>query len=206
MEEADTLTPLKEVATITASHAAEAIAKLTGQEVTAMVPTVRLVAIEEVLSEIDGIASVSSVVVVKVQGDVQGLLVFSINPNDAQLVVKDTIKQMAASIDPNQDQTVLREMANIVAGAVLSAIAKVLDLRLAQSPPVSTTDMLGAALDPFFAEFGTKFDKVLIQQSLFAIPARAVVLRLLAFIDPPSTNRMLKKITNRASSKDVANY
>jgi chemotaxis protein CheY-P-specific phosphatase CheC len=205
MKKANTLAPLKQVAIVAADHAAEAIAKLTGQEVTAAAPMVRLVAIEEVLDEIDDITSVSSVVVVKIKGDVHGLLVFSLDPDQAQLVVKDTLKQMAARISSNQDQAVLCEMANIVAGAVLGSIATFLALRLSQSPPASTTDMLGAALDPFLAEFGTRFDKVLIQQELFAIPARAVSLKLLVLIDPPSTERMLKKITNKVNSQNAAN-
>lgn len=206
MKEIDTLAPLKEVALIAADHAAEAITKMTGQGVTIAAPIVRLVAIEEVFSELDDISSISSIVVIKIQGDVQGLLVFWLNPDDAQVVIEDAIKQMAARIDPGQDQAVLSEMANIVAGAVLGSIATFLNLRLEQSAPASTTDMLGAALDPFLAEFGTKFDKVLIQQEIFAIPTRAASLRLLALIDPPSTDRMLKKINSKASLNDAANY
>lgn len=201
MKELGTLGPLKEVALIAADHTAEAITKMTGQGVTVAAPIVRLMAIEEVFSELDDISSISSIVVIKIQGDIQGLLVFWLNPDEAQLVIEDAIKQMMARIDPGQDQAVLSEMANIVAGAVLSSIATFLDLRLAQSTPASTTDMLGAALDPFLAEFGTKFDKILILQETFAIPARSVSLRLLALIDPPSTDQMLKKINSKASPR-----
>jgi chemotaxis protein CheC len=126
-----------------------------------------------------------------------GLLVFSLDPDQAKVVVKDTAQQQAVSVDASQDQAVLCEMANIIAGTVLTAIGTFLDLRLMQSVPVGTTDMMGAALDPFVAEFGAKFDKVLVQQEVFAISSQSASLNLLAIIDPPSTNLMLQKVNKK---------
>jgi len=204
MDATDALGPLKKVTAVTTDCAAEAIAKLTGQQVTTTVSTVRLVAIEEVLAEIGDITSVTSVVVVKIGGDMHGLLFLALNPGDARSITKDTIKQTLTQTYIDQDLNVLCEMTNIIAGAMLNSLSQLLDLRLEQSPPAGTTDILGAALDPFLAEFGTKFDKVLVQKEVFSIPAQGSSLKLLAIIDPPSTDRILQKI--KADSQNATNY
>lgn len=200
MHQSNLTDPLQEVAAIAAGNAATSLAKLTGQSVTPAVPTVRLVAVENILKEIGDVTRLQAVVVIKIQGDMQGLLVFSLDPDHAKVVVNDTVQQQAISLDTSQDQAVLSEMANIIAGTVLTAIGTFLDLRLMQSIPVDTTDMLGAALDPFVAEFGAKFDKVLIQQEVFAISSQAASLKLLAIIDPPSTNLMLQKVIKKVDA------
>jgi chemotaxis protein CheC len=197
MHQSNLTDPLQEVAAIAAGNAATSLAKLTGQSVTPAVPTVRLVTVENILKEIGDATRLLSVVVIEIQGDMNGLLVFSLDPDQAKVVVKDTAQQQAVSVDASQDQAVLCEMANIIAGTVLTAIGTFLDLRLMQSVPVGTTDMMGAALDPFVAEFGAKFDKVLVQQEVFAISSQSASLNLLAIIDPPSTNLMLQKVNKK---------
>jgi hypothetical protein len=57
--------------------------------------------------------------------------------------------------------------------------------------------MLGAVLDPFVAELGDTFDKVIIEQETFVIPAKGASLKFLAIIDPPSTATILQKIAEK---------
>ena len=195
MEDPKHIEPLKEVTTIAAGNAATALSKLIGQDITVVVPSVKLVNVEKVSQEV-GVAHVSAAALVKIQGDVQGILLFTLDPLDADGVSDSVIShQVPHGNYVDQDQSVLKEMVNIVAGAALNAMAKFLDLKLRPSVPDSTTDMLGAMLDPFMAEFGTQFEQVLILQEVFTLPKDAQSLKMLAVIDPPSTAKLLEQLT-----------
>lgn len=172
-----------------AEHAAKAMTKLSGKETIVAASTTELITIEEALKDINDVTRASAIVVIKIQGDIQGLLLFSIDPASAQVVIQDAIKQLTAGTYTDHGQTVFYEIANIIAGAMLSSMAKLLNLQLEQSPPTNTTDLL----DPFLAGFDTSFTKVLVQQNVFVISTRAASLNLLVIIDPKSTDRMLKK-------------
>jgi chemotaxis protein CheC len=203
---ADKLEPLQEVATIAAGNAATALSKLIGQDVTVTVPSVKLAAVEKILSEAGETANVSAVALVKITGDAHGLMLFTLNPNDAQDVATGTIHQQTTSAFADQDQAVLKEMINIVSGAALNAIAKFLELSLLPTVPASTTDMLGAVLDPFIAEFGASFESVLLLQEVFTLPSQGVSLKFLVIIDPPSTDTMLQKISEKVHGGNTANH
>jgi chemotaxis protein CheC len=202
----DKLEPLQEVATIAAGNAATALAKLIGQDVTVTVPSVRLAAVEKILSEAGETANVSAVALVKITGDAHGLMLFTLNPNDAQDVTAGTIHQQTTSAFADQDQAVLKEMINIVSGAALNAIAKFLGLSLIPTVPASTTDMLSAVLDPFIAEFGASFEGVLLLQEVFTLPSQGVSLKFLVIIDPPSTDKMLQKINEKVHGGYTASH
>ncbi len=193
------LEPLREVATIAAGNAATALSKLNGHEITVALPSVKLVKIEKILTEVGDVAAVSSVTLVRITGDIQGLLLFTFDPHDAQAMTTGIIGQQTGGAFDDKDQAVLREMVNIVSGAALSAIATFLSMDISQSVPAHATDMLGATLDPFIAEFGSAFETAFILQELFTIPVNGTSLKCIAIIDPPSTTKILQKMTEKLS-------
>ena len=200
MDQTMLLEPLQEVASISVGNAATALAKLIGKQVTVSSPSVTLVAVEQVSGTLGPAGQVSSAGLVKIQGDAQGLLVFSLDPTDAEAIAKGVIQQQTDAAFTDTDQAVFREMINIVGGTALTSLATFLDMELLQSIPASTTDMLGAVLDPFIAELGTEFEKVLLLQEVFTIPAQGLSLKLVFVIDPPSTTKMLQKITEKLNA------
>jgi chemotaxis protein CheC len=204
MESPQNIEPLKEVTTIAAGNAATALSKLIGQDVSVMVPSVKLVAIEKIIQEVGDTAHVSAAALVKVDGDVKGILFFTLDPLDAKDVAAGVIDRQVHGNYIDRDQSVLKEMVNIVAGAALNAIAKFLNLNLRPSVPDSATDMLGAVLDPLIAEFGVQFDQVLILQEVFTLPEEAQSLKMLAIIDPPSTAKLLEQLTVKVKFRNVA--
>lgn len=195
-DDAKKLEPLQEIATIAAGNAATALSKLVGEDVSVAVPSVRLTAVEKILSEI-GTAEVSTAALVKITGDVQGLILFNLDPKDAQDIATGVIHQQTTSAFADQDQAVLKEMLNIISGAALNAMSKFLDLTLQPTIPVSTIDMLGAILDPFTAEFSASFASVLLIQEVFTITSKDMSLKFLVIIDPPSTELMLQKVSQK---------
>lgn len=199
-----TLEPLREVTTIAAGNAATALSKLIGHDVTVAVPSVKLVAVERVLQEVGHIANLSTATLVKVKGDIQGLLLITLDPKDAKTVTTDVATKLTGQLYDGEDQSVLHEIVNIVSGAALSAMAGFLKINILQSVPASTTDMLGAILDPFIAEFGREFETALILQELFTLSANGTSIKCIVIIDPPSTAKMLQKMNEKIDPKHAA--
>jgi chemotaxis protein CheC len=193
------LAPLQEVTTIAVGNAATALAKLTDQEVTVSVPSVKLLSVEKVPAEVGPTTQPSTVALVRIEGDAKGILMFSFDPKDARTTAEQTNRQLTGGEFVDDHHAVLREMTNIVAGTMLSAIGKFLNLELTQSVPDSATDMLGAVIDPLTAELGADYDEVLVLQEVFTMPAQGSSLKLLGVIDPPSTIFLLEQLANKVS-------
>ena len=200
LDNPEALAPLQEVATIAAGNAATALSKLIGQEVPVSLPSVRLLQVEKVHEEVGPTNQLSTVALVRIKGDVTGLMLFSFAPDDARAAADRTNQEQTGGTFSDEKQTVLREMTNIVGGAVLNAIGTFLNLELMQSIPDTATDMLGALLDPFTAELGASYDKVLVLQDVFTIPDQGGSLKLVAIIDPPSTILFLEKLSKKINA------
>lgn len=199
------LESLQEVTTIAAGNAATALSKLSGHDVTVTVPSVKLVPIEKVLTEIGDVSHVSSATLVKIKGDIQGILLFAFDPHEAEAVAAGISNKQVDGAFDDEDQAVLREMVNIISGAALSAMATFLSMDILQSVPASATDMLGAVLDPFMAELGSEFETVLVLQELFAIPINGTSLKCIGIIDPSSTAKMLQKMAEKLDPTHATN-
>ncbi len=197
MDETHIIEPLQEIASIAIGNAATALSKLVGQTVTVAVPSVTLMGPETISSALGPAAQLSTAGVVKIEGDVKGLLLFSLDPADANSITEDVIGQQTSSTYQDIDQSVLREMVNIVGGATVSALGTFLDMELLQSVPASATDMLGAMLDPLVAEMGASFDKIMVLQTVCFISGRGVSLKFMVIIDPPSTTKILQKMAEK---------
>lgn len=204
LEETAALAAITEVGTIASGNAATALSKLIGHEVLVAVPTVRLTTVEKLSASLGPTNQVATAILVRIEGDVQGLLLFSLSPADAEAVSGKIAQQQTTTTFIDIDQSVLKEMVNIIAGAVLTAVSKFLDIRLHPSVPASATDMLGAVVDPFVAELGAQFEQVLLQQELFTIPSKGVSLHFSAIIDPPSTTTLLAKLSLKMAGTHAA--
>lgn len=206
MEDTAVLEPLTEIATIAAGHGATALSKLMSQQVTMTVPSVQLVAVEALSSMVGPASQVATAGLVKLEGDLHGLMLFSLSPTDADAVSKGVIDQQTTNGFNDVDQSVLREMVNIAGGAAVSSLATFLKVDLKQSIPASATDMIGAVIDPFMAELGGAYDKVLLLHEEFNIETKGINLKMIIVVDPPSTTTLLQKISTAVSGGHEPNH
>jgi len=205
MDKSQMLAPLQEVATIAAGNAATALSKLVAQPVSVSVPTAKLMDIEQAMKVLGPTQQVTSAGLMKLEGDAKGLLIFTLSPDDAEAMAQHIAKQHTSTPYNDVDQSILREVVNIIGGAALSALGTFLGMHLWQSIPGSATDMLGAVLDPFVAELGSSYDQVLVLQEAFTVTGEATSVKMLIIIDPPSTTTMLQKISEKLSGNRAAN-
>ena len=174
---------LREIATIGAGSASRALGKVVGQVVDVQVPSVQLVPIEKVPDVMGAADQVTTVIQVKIIGDVSGVVILFLNPKDGVALTKDASQGQPISF--------LEEITNIIAGAALAALGNFLEMNLLQSIPGSASDMLRALINEIVTELGSEVENILILEARFVIGAAQTQGRIYFLFDSVSTEKIL---------------
>lgn len=171
---------LREVANIGAGHAATALSHLTGRRIGVNVPELRIVRLEDVPELIGDPEDPLAAVLMQVLGDAPGRTV--------QLFPAATASRIAAillgrdHVDfpsgfGEMEQSVLKEVANILVGAYLSALSDFLGMVLVMSVPALAIDQAGAVLSSMYLDFAVEADYVLFIDTQLVVSEQAQPLR-----------------------------
>jgi len=124
----------------------------------------------------------------KVRGDATGNILILLPRKSVISVIRMlTGKRRAQSlILTEEERSVLRELANILASSYLTALSNLLGVPLIPSIPGLAFDMAGAVVDYLLIQLG-KAGEAMIIETEFASPENEVSGRLFLFLDPQST-------------------
>ena len=155
---------LREVANIGAGHAATALSQMTSRRIGVDVPEIRIVRLEDVPELVGDAENPVAAVLMQTLGDAPGRTV--------QLFPRGSASRIAAILLGREqvpfpegfgelEQSVLKEVANILVGAYLSALSDFLGMVLIMSVPSLAIDQAGAILSSTYLNFGEEADYVL---------------------------------------------
>lgn len=141
---------LREIGNIGAGNAATSMAQLIDQQVHMEVPIVNIVKFDEMMDIVGGPDKIIVGMFFEISGDLTGSVFFMLSVEEAERLVYQMTN------DPNlnlQGETVnplafsaLKESANIITGAYLTALSDFLNLSIRPSIPHLAVDMVGAIL------------------------------------------------------------
>ncbi|KOO46697.1 chemotaxis protein CheC [Priestia koreensis] len=141
---------LKEICNIGAGHAATALSTLLSRRIDMQVPHVKVVTFEEGMNLMGGSEQVVSSSFLRFEGDVSGGMFFLLSIEDATTFVQELLQDQKITFQqfPYNEMALsaLKEMGNILAGSYLSSFSDFTKLRLSQSVPSISIDMVGAIL------------------------------------------------------------
>lgn len=160
---------LKEIGNIGAGNAMTALSQMLQSKVDMQVPQVRLLEFSEVGAMVGGEEQLMVGVLLGVEGDITGSIMFLVELGAAKGLVKK-IMMGYESGQPGLDEmetSAMQEVSNIITGAYLNSLATLTNLCIYPTPPSLTVDMAGAILSVPAIEFGTLGDKILLIQSRF---------------------------------------
>lgn len=171
---------LREVANIGAGHAATALSQMTSRRIGVNVPEIRIVRLEDVPELVGNPEDAVAAVLMQVLGDAPGRTV--------QLFPGGSASQLAAMLLGRDDvpfpegfgeleQSVLKEVANILVGAYLSALSDFLGMVLIMSVPALAIDQAGAILSSTYLNFGDEADYVLCIDTQLSLSEKTEPLR-----------------------------
>ncbi|HLU26601.1 MAG TPA: chemotaxis protein CheC [Longimicrobiales bacterium] len=193
------LDALREVANIGAGHAATALSQLTRQRIMLNVPQIRVVRLEEV-AELTGVPDEAvAAVVMQVLGDLTGRAVQVFPGPTAQWIAEALLNRQGISFPDGfgeMEQSALKEAANILGAAYLSALSDFLGLLVLTSVPSLALDMAAAALTSGYLATGQLDEYVFCIETLFRVDELRNPLHahFLLLPDSPSLEVILRSV------------
>ena len=133
------------------------------------VPQVRLLEFSEVGDMIGGEEQIMVGVLLGVEGDITGSMMFMVQEDSARhLIQKITMGMLPEGTEfEEMGLSAMREVGNIITGAYLNSLSTLTNLKIYPTPPALTVDMAGAILSVPAIQFGIFGDKILMIQSQF---------------------------------------
>lgn len=165
---------LKEIGNIGAGNASDALSKMTDEKIDIDFPGMRAQKIKNIPETMGSRSKIHSLVRVSVDVEKENEV---INLGTLMLILdQESSKVLAGHLigeteDGNglsqQEESALKETGNILAGATLSAMTQLVDLKLDEGVPELKTDMLGAVMDEILLKMAKEEDEALVFQTEF---------------------------------------
>lgn len=160
---------LTEIGNIGAGNATTALSQLINTRIDMYVPKVQMLSFAELAEIIGGAETLVAGILLTLERDIDGSLLFVLEKNDARMMVHQLTGFGDADAEDfsELEMSALQEIGNIIAGAYLSAISSMTGLSIDVSVPSLAVDMAGAILSVPAIEFGKLGDYALLIESRF---------------------------------------
>lgn len=160
---------LKEVGNIGSGNAATALAQLIQEKINMEQPKAELVKIENISSIVGGAETIVTAILITLNGDIDGMMMFMLDDTSAShlsnILLKDINEETIKTEKLNE--SAIKESGNIIAGAYLRALSKLLNITIEPSIPYLSVDMAGAILSVPAIAFGKLGNDALIIETKF---------------------------------------
>ncbi len=193
------LDALKEIGNIGAGNAATALYQLLGEKVEMEVPKVSVTPIYDVPAFLGGPEVRVVGIYLKVFGTAPGSILFAMPLESAIGLLKALLPKRFESVNiedgfTEMQESALKEIGNIIAGAYLNALSNVTGLCFIPSIPAIANDMAGAILDSILAVLGTMGDYAVVIETQFKSLKKDIKGTFFLIPDPDSLKNLLQAI------------
>lgn len=187
---------MKEISSIGTSHAATALSKLLQKEIRITIPQVSILGYEDALDRIGNAEEIVAATLVKMAGDVDGLMLFLFNMDFANTVTEKLLGKSFSAFEEMDElaYSALEEVGNIIICSYINAFSQLVAVDINLSVPSSTVNMLGGILTVPIAEYGYETDKLMYFNADFVMEGKKLSDWLLMLPDIKSLNDILEKL------------
>lgn len=188
---------LREVATIGAGHVATALSQLAGTKVLIEVPEINIVHVSGIPKVIGPQEEPMAGLYMRLVGDGSGAILVALRRQAALSLVELMLSGLGRPMPhllSELEQSALREVGNILAGAFLTAIGNFLKVVFLPSVPHLAFDMVGALVQSLLIESGVERDYALVMHISFLWGDHDVGGHLLIAPDATTMRVLLKRI------------
>lgn len=190
------LDALREIGSIGTGNAATALSSVLGCEVRITIPEVRIMGYNEAIDWIGGPEVITAGVLVRMGGEINGIMLSVQQMEFANLVLKRTIGKTISDYGQldEMDGSALIEVGNIMISTFINALSGLAGITIDLTVPSFAVDMQGAILTVPMAEFGGQSDYIMTIGANFVCNGHVAPCRLLLSPDIRSLNFLLKKL------------
>lgn len=166
---AEHLDVLREIGNIGSGNAATSLSLMLDKKIDIEVPTVQILDYSTVVDKLGGPENLLLGLLICLEGDVRGMIMFLINKSFAHMLLQDLTGTV---VDDNMDipefeRSAIQEVGNIMAAAYIRAICELTGLKIDISTPSLAVDMTGAILSVPAIYFSDPSDKIVFIEDNF---------------------------------------
>lgn len=187
---------LREIGNIGAGNAATSLSVMLNQPIDMTLPKVNLVEFDAVADAVGGAEALTHGVLLSLEGDVSGMIMFLLDKRFAHLILNILMGQAFHTFDEMDELALsaLKEVGNILSAAYVKAISELTGLNINVTVPEVSIDMAGALLSVPIIKFGAIGDKVLFIEENFSSTTESVMSHMILFAEMESLNLILEKL------------
>ncbi|WP_026906141.1 chemotaxis protein CheC [Paucisalibacillus globulus] len=161
------LDALKEIGNIGAGNAATSMSGLIQKKVDMEVPSIEIVAFDDVMEMVGGPDQLIVGILFQIHGKAPGMVYLLFTLEEAESLVKQMTNMDGISFTPDGEQnelalSALQEAGNILAGSYLSALSDFTNINMQPSVPHLSVDMAGAILTVGLLQISEVYDFAII--------------------------------------------
>ena len=187
---------LREIGSIGTGNAATALSQLLGREVRIALPEVRIMGYNEAIEWIGGAEEITAGVLVKLGGQINGIMLSVQQLEFANLILQSTLGETVQDYSDlhSMEASALIEVGNIMISTFINALSGLSGVSVEMTVPAFAIDMQGAILAVPMAEYGGQSDYIMTIGGEFICDGTQVPCRLLLSPDIRSLNFLLEKL------------
>ena len=187
---------LREVGNIGSGNATTALSAMVGKMIDIQVPKVEVLGFNEAIDAVGGPEKVVAGVLVRVNGDIDGMIMFLFERNLIAMILETFFGSAPEDIVSlnEAEMSALTEMGNIMAGSYVNAISQLAGMTIDVEPPMMTIDMLGAIMSVPAIEMGEMGDKLLFIDNNMVIDTTSIQSKMLLLPTIDSLDHLLGKL------------
>ena len=187
---------LREVGSIGTGNAATALSGLLNRRVRITMPEVRIMGYNEAIEWIGGPEAVTAGVLVKMVGDVGGIMLSVQKLELVNFILETMLGQGIQSYEDLEElqQSALIEIGNIMISAFVTALSGLAGIDISLTVPAFAVDMQGAILAVPMAEYGGMSDYLMTIGGNFVCNGQEIPSHLMLSPDLRSLDFLLRKL------------
>ncbi len=190
------LDTLREIGSMGTGNAATALSQMLNREVRITLPEVRIMGYNEAIEWIGGPEEITAGVLVKLSGQINGIMLSVQQLEFVNLVLDSALKKKINDYSELKEleRSALVEVGNIMISTFINALSGLADMDVKLTVPAFTVDMQGAILAIPMAEYGGQSDYIMTIGGNFVCDNKQVPCRLLMSPDLRSLNALFRKL------------
>lgn len=190
---------IKEVGNIGMGHATTSLSKMLDKKIDITLNSIRFVPLVYVPDLVRNEDTVIGVIQ-QLKGNINGYLLLMLSKDSAKFLTKIMLDEPVDKDTFNEmEQSLLKELCNIMSGTYISAISNFLGIAIMLSPPSQVYDMAEAIINQLVGMMITDAENVLFLRTEFNVHTEKLYGKILIFTDTASLAKILEAINRIAA-------
>jgi chemotaxis protein CheC len=190
---------LKEVGSIGMGNATMSLSEMLDRRIDLSLNSLRflpLVHVPELVRNEDTVVGI----IQEMKGNIKGYILFMMSKESTNFLIKSMLGEESKGESFNEmEQSVLKELCNIMSGTYITAVSNFLGISILLSPPSQVYDMAEAIVNQVVGMMSMDAENALFLRTEFKVHSEILFGKMIIFTDASSLSNILEVINRKAN-------